>query len=142
MPALGGVGPQDQVRVGRLDEEGVLHLPGRVVRANVQRVEVEPLGLDLGTPATSQPIATKTSAIRSEISSSGCRAPSGRRPTGTVTSTASSTRIRASRSASSTSVRAASAAAAAAFAAPIRARGGPLGARQVPIARFAPASGL
>ena len=34
--------------LGRVDEEGVLHLPGRVVRVEVERVEVEPLGLDLG----------------------------------------------------------------------------------------------
>ncbi len=33
---------------GALDEEGVLHLPGRVVRGEVQGVEVEPLRLDLG----------------------------------------------------------------------------------------------
>ena len=32
----------------RVDEEGVLHLPGRVVGVEVERVEVEPLGLDLG----------------------------------------------------------------------------------------------
>ena len=30
------------------DEEGVLHRARRVVRREVQRVEVEPLGLDLG----------------------------------------------------------------------------------------------
>jgi hypothetical protein len=34
--------------LGALHEEGVLHLPGRVVRAEVQGVEVEPLRLDLG----------------------------------------------------------------------------------------------
>lgn len=34
--------------VGALDEEGVLHLPGRVVGHEVQGVEVEPLRLDLG----------------------------------------------------------------------------------------------
>ena len=32
----------------RADEEGVLHRARRVVRAEVERVEVEPLGLDLG----------------------------------------------------------------------------------------------
>ena len=35
-------------RLGRVDEERVLHLPRRVVGVEVQRVEVEPLGLDLG----------------------------------------------------------------------------------------------
>ena len=33
----------------RVDEEGVHHRAGRVVRGDVERVEVEPLGLDLGT---------------------------------------------------------------------------------------------
>ncbi len=44
-----GVGAQHQARPGRVDEEGVLHLPRRVVGQEVQGVEVEPLGLDLGT---------------------------------------------------------------------------------------------
>ncbi len=44
----GGVGAQQQVGLGRVHEEGVLHFAGRVVRLEVQGVEVEPLGLDLG----------------------------------------------------------------------------------------------
>ena len=43
-----GMRPQDQPRIGSADEERVLHGPCRVVRDEVQRVEVEPLGLDLG----------------------------------------------------------------------------------------------
>ena len=37
-----------QVGLGRLDEERVLHVAGGVVRLEVQGIEVEPLGLDLG----------------------------------------------------------------------------------------------
>ena len=44
----GGVGAHHAGRLGRVDEEGVLHLPRRVVGVEVQRVEVEPLGLELG----------------------------------------------------------------------------------------------
>src|SRR6478735_5299848 len=43
-----GLGAQDETTVGRLDEEGVLHLAGRVVLAEVEGVEVHPLRLDLG----------------------------------------------------------------------------------------------
>ena len=43
----GGVRAQDDTGVGRLDEEGVLLAAGRVVRPDVQRVEGQPLGLDL-----------------------------------------------------------------------------------------------
>ena len=43
-----GVGAQHDAAVGRLDEERVLHRARRVVRADVQGIEVEPLGLDLG----------------------------------------------------------------------------------------------
>ena len=39
---------QHEVRVDRVDEEGVLHGAGRVVLVEVQRVEVEPLVLELG----------------------------------------------------------------------------------------------
>ena len=42
-----GLGAQDETAVGRVDEEGVLHLAGRVVLAEVEGVEVQPLGLDL-----------------------------------------------------------------------------------------------
>ena len=44
-----GVGAQDEAALGRVDVEGVLHLPGRVVGVEVQGVEVEPLRLDLGS---------------------------------------------------------------------------------------------
>ena len=47
-----------------------------------------------GPSATSQPIATNTSAIRSAIWVIGCRAPRGSRSHGSVTSTASSTSTR------------------------------------------------
>ncbi len=62
-----------------------------------------------GPSATSQPMATNTSAMNSEPVVIGCRAPRGARSTGTVTSTVSSTSIRSSCSASRTSCRAASA---------------------------------
>ncbi len=54
-----------------------------------------------GPSATSQPIATKTSAIRSESIVSGCRAPFVERSQGSVTSTVSSASIRCSASTSS-----------------------------------------
>src|SRR5674536_204424 len=54
-------------------------------------------------------MATNTSAIRSWIVVSGCRAPRGTRSQGSVTSTASSTRTRASRSTSSSTCRVVSA---------------------------------
>ncbi len=41
-----GVGAQHQVVVGRVGPEGVLHGAGRVVGAEVEGVEVEPLGLE------------------------------------------------------------------------------------------------
>ena len=43
-----GVRAHHQAAVGRLQPEGVLHGARRVVRAEVERVEVQPLGLDLG----------------------------------------------------------------------------------------------
>ena len=58
-----------------------------------------------GPSATSQPMATKMSAISSEPVVSGCRAPVGTRSVGRVTSTVSSTSIRCSCSASSSSCR-------------------------------------
>jgi hypothetical protein len=42
------VGAQQQMAVGGLDEEGVLHGPGGVIGIEAERVEVEPLVLDLG----------------------------------------------------------------------------------------------
>jgi hypothetical protein len=93
----------------RRDEQGVLHLARRVVPAEVEGVEVEPLVLDLGPSATSQPMATKTSQMRSWIVVSGWRAPAGSRSGSSVTSTASSTSTRASRSSSSTRRRSSSA---------------------------------
>ena len=42
-----GVGAQDEAALGRVDVEGVLHLPRRVVGVEVEGVEVEPLRLDL-----------------------------------------------------------------------------------------------
>ena len=44
----GGVGAQHEAALGRVDEERVLHLARGVVGVEVQGVEVEPLGLDLG----------------------------------------------------------------------------------------------
>jgi hypothetical protein len=44
----GSVRAQDQTGIGGVDEESVLHLTSRMVGAQVERVEVEPLGLDLG----------------------------------------------------------------------------------------------
>ena len=41
-----GLGAQHEVVLGRLGPEGVLHRARRVVGAEVERVEVEPLGLD------------------------------------------------------------------------------------------------
>ena len=62
-----------------------------------------------GPSATSQPIATKTSAIRSDSIVIGCRAPFVERSQGRVTSTVSSTSIRCSASTSSSAWRCASA---------------------------------
>ena len=59
-----------------------------------------------GPSATSQPIATKMSAISSEPVVTGCRAPAGTRSVGSVTSTVSSASIRSSCSASSSACRA------------------------------------
>ena len=44
-----GLGAQHEPGVDRVEEEGVLHLAGRVVGAEVEGVEVEPLALELGT---------------------------------------------------------------------------------------------
>ena len=95
-----------------------------------------------GPSATSQPIATKMSAMYSEPVVTGCRAPTGRRSVGRVTSTVSSTSIRSSCSTSSTAWRSASALLTAPRAWPIRwpaslrACGG-----SAPISRLASASG-
>ena len=81
---------QHQTGLRWVDVEGVLHLAGRMVGVEVERVEVEPFGLDLRSLGDLQPIPTKTSAIRWLISSGvGWRRPSGRRPVGSVTSIAS-----------------------------------------------------
>ena len=89
-----GLGAQHQAGVGRVDEEGVLHLPGRVVLAEVERVEVEPLGLDLGAlgdlPAhadegVDEPLGRQLQRVARAGRAAG---------TGAVTSTRSSTRIR------------------------------------------------
>src|SRR4051794_7213067 len=96
-----------------------------------------------GPSATSQPMPTKTSVMRSVMVSSGWRAPGAVRSTGSVTSTASCTMTRASRSASSSSRRASSAFATTWRALPtrwpasLRAAGG-----RAPISRLARASGL
>ncbi len=48
-PSLHGrsMGPEHETAIGWLDEEGVLHLSGWVIGIEVERVEVEPLRLDL-----------------------------------------------------------------------------------------------
>ena len=43
-----GLGAQHETGVDGVEEEGVLHLPGRVVGAEVEGIEVEPLALELG----------------------------------------------------------------------------------------------
>ncbi len=58
-----------------------------------------------GPSATSYPIPTNTSAIRSFSVVNGCRAPRGSRSKGSVTSTRSSASTRSSRSASSVASR-------------------------------------
>ena len=104
------MGAQHQPGAGRLDEEGVLHLAGRVVGRELSASKLSHSDSTSGPSAISQPIATKMSSTRSETSSIGCRAPSGRRgDAARVTSTVSSTRMRSSRSASSSACRAASA---------------------------------
>ncbi|CAM5416439.1 hypothetical protein SALBM311S_12799 [Streptomyces alboniger] len=106
-----GVGAQYHAGVGRplgaRHEEGVGLTAGWVVRADVEGVEVERLGLDLGALGDLERMATKMSSIRSESVVSGWRAPPGTRSYGSVTSTASSTSTRWSRSASSSAWRAA-----------------------------------
>ena len=95
-----------------------------------------------GPSATSQPMATKMSAISSEPVVTGCRAPVGTRSVGSVTSTVSSASIRSACSASSSASRAASACCTAPRAWPtrwpasLRAWGG-----SAPISRLASASG-
>ncbi len=138
-----GVGAQHEAALGRVDEEGVLHLARRVVGVEVQGVEVEPLGLDLGAlgdlPAhadeqVGDPLRTSARC--------GWRAPSGRRPVGSVTSTASSTRMRSSRSASSSAWRAANACATRPRAWPTRLPASALAlGGSAPISRLARASG-
>ena len=77
------------------------------------------------------------------ISSIGCRRPSGRRPVGSVTSTASSVRMRSSRSASSSAWRAVKAAATRARAWPTRLPASALAlGGSAPISRLASARGL
>ena len=73
---------------------------------------------------------TNRSAIRCDISSMGWRRPSGRRPVGSVTSTASSVRMRSSRSASSSAWRAVNACATRPRAWPTALAGLGLGARR------------
>ena len=59
-----GLRAQHETGVDRVEEEGVLHLARRVVGAEVERVEVEPLALELRPSATSQPMPTKASTRR------------------------------------------------------------------------------
>ena len=102
-------GPR-RMPVGPGHEDGVLHLARRVVGREVQRVEVEPLGLDLGPlgDLVAHGRRTRRRAARATVVT-GCLAPARRRSHGSVTSTVSSTSTRASRSASSSACRAASA---------------------------------
>ena len=105
----GGVRAQHQARLGRVDEERVLHLPRRVVGAEVQGVEVEPLGLELGP--LGDLVAHRDEDVGDALLQGGA-AGAGRRAAageGSVTSTVSSTRTRSSRSASNSAWRAASA---------------------------------
>ena len=106
--------------VGVADEEGVHHRPGRVVGPDVERVEVEPLRLDLG--ALGDLVAHGDEDVLDPLLDRGERvACAGRAASvGSVTSTASSTSIRASRSASSSACRAAIAAVICLRAAPTR----------------------
>ena len=64
----------------RLDEQGVLLLARRVVAAEVERVEVEPLVLDLG--ALGDLPAHRDEDVGDPLGTvvSGCRAPTGSRP--------------------------------------------------------------
>ena len=73
-----GVGAQHEVVVGRLGPEGVLHGARRVVGAEVEGVEVEPLGLDdraLGDLPAHRHEDVGDAARTSVVS--GCRAPRG-----------------------------------------------------------------
>ena len=65
-----------EVAVDRVDEEGVLHRARRVIGVEVQRVEVEPLVLELGALARSpSPCRRRCRATCSCSRESGCRAP-------------------------------------------------------------------
>ena len=102
-----GVGAQHEAALGRVDVEGVLHLPRRVVGVEVQGVEVEPLGLDLG-PLGDLPAHADEQvgdALAHQLDRVA-RGPAGGGRSGSVTSTASSVRMRSSRSASSSAWRA------------------------------------
>ncbi len=101
-----GLGAQHEVVLGRLGPEGVLHGAGRVVGAEVEGVEVQPLGLDerpLGDlPAhrdedVGDPLGQHRDRVPGALGACG--------PTGRVTSTVSSTSIRASASTSSSAWR-------------------------------------
>ncbi len=137
-----GVGAQHEVVVGRVGPERVLHRARGWSGPRLRASKLSHSASSTGPSATSQPMATKMSAISSEPVVTGCRAPSGTRSVGSVTSTVSSTSIRCSCSASSTSCRWASACCTAPRAWPtrwpasLRACGG-----SAPISRLARASG-
>ena len=79
----------------RPDEERVLHLPRRVVGAEVQGVEVEPLRLDLGPLGDLPAHRDEDVGDRARPASpAGAARRAGARSTGSVTSTASSTSTR------------------------------------------------
>ena len=137
-----GVRAQHDGVVGRLGPEGVLHGARRVVGPEVERVEVEPLGLD--DRALGDLPAHRHEDVGDPLRQRGDRVPGagGARSQGSVTSTVSSTSIRSSCSASSSACRAASAWLTAPRAWPtrmpasLRACGG-----SAPISRLASASG-
>jgi hypothetical protein len=102
-----GVRAQHQAGVLRGDEEGVHHRAGRVVAADVEGVEVQPLGLELR--ALGDLVAHPDEDVGDPVGQRGQRVPGARGaagPTGSVTSTRSSASTRASRSASSSARRA------------------------------------
>src|SRR5215211_6094257 len=80
-----GVGAQHQLArppVARLDVEGVLHGPGRVVGGDVEGLEVVPVGLDLG--ALDDPVAEADEDVDDLVGGPGHRVdgPAGRHPAG------------------------------------------------------------
>ena len=105
-----GVRAQDEAGVRRIDEEGVLHLPCGVIGPEVQRVEVQPLRLDLRAfghfPSVSDEVVGDLLLQQLE-GMAGPPAPV--RSDGSVTSIASATSTSASRFASSSVWRSASA---------------------------------